>query len=133
MGLFSLKRRRNEETKPVERGRGDDSGEVGAASELSAKVLESATSLGDDPSISQLNEVADLYMQIGDTDRAIELFERSMAKEKQLGKVSTSLVKLYNVKRAAAARAGDDEAIAYWMKRSQAMLQLSKDMLRGNV
>lgn len=78
-----------------------------------------------------LNELGKLYDSIGEVDEAIAAYEESLDVNHVMGPASTALVKLYNKKRAAAAEAKDDAAIKEYMDKVTAMLNLSKDQLRG--
>ena len=49
-----------------------------------------------------------------------------------LDKASTDLMKLYNKKRQEAAEAKDDEKVKEYMDKVQNLMQMSKDMIRGN-
>ncbi|MDY2777056.1 MAG: hypothetical protein SOU51_01570 [Collinsella sp.] len=73
------------------------------------------------------------YELIGDVDGAIEAYESSLDAHRTMGKASAALVKLYNAKRAQAARDRDDDAIKYYLDKVNEMLSISKDSLRGRV
>lgn len=66
------------------------------------------------------------------TDLAIQYYEESLELCKQHGKASTDLMKLYNKKRQEAAEAKDDEKVKEYMDKVQNLMQMSKDMIRGN-
>ena len=101
--------------------------------ELIAKAseteLESKTG---DERVSLLNEIGSLYTQAEETDLAIQYYEESLELCKQHGKASTDLMKLYNKKRQEAAEAKDDEKVKEYMDKVQNLMQMSKDMIRGN-
>ena len=63
---------------------------------------------------------------------AIQYYEESLELCKQHGKASTDLMKLYNKKRQEAAEAKDDEKVKEYMDKVQNLMQMSKDMIRGN-
>ena len=67
-----------------------------------------------------------------ETDLAIKYYEESLELCKQHGKASTDLMKLYNKKRQEAAEAKDDEKVKEYMDKVQNLMQMSKDMIRGN-
>ena len=67
-----------------------------------------------------------------ETDLAIQYYEESLELCKQHGKASTDLMKLYNKKRQEAAEAKDDEKVKEYMDKVQNLMQMSKDMIRGN-
>ena len=79
-----------------------------------------------------LNESGSLYTQAEETDLAIQYYEESLELCKQHGKASTDLMKLYNKKRQEAAEAKDDEKVKEYMDKVQNLMQMSKDMIRGN-
>ena len=70
--------------------------------------------------------------QAVETDLAIKYYEESLELCKQHGKASTDLMKLYNKKRQEAAEAKDDEKVKEYMDKVQNLMQMSKDMIRGN-
>lgn len=82
--------------------------------------------------VSLLNEIGSLYTQAEETDLAIKYYEESLELCKQHGKASTDLMKLYNKKRQEAAEAKDDEKVKEYMDKVQNLMQMSKDMIRGN-
>ena len=63
---------------------------------------------------------------------SIQYYEESLELCKQHGKASTDLMKLYNKKRQEAAEAKDDEKVKEYMDKVQNLMQMSKDMIRGN-
>ena len=65
-------------------------------------------------------------------NQAIKYYEESLELCKQHGKASTDLMKLYNKKRQEAAEAKDDEKVKEYMDKVQNLMQMSKDMIRGN-
>ena len=83
--------------------------------------------------VSLLNEIGSLFTQAEETDQAIRYNEESLEICKQHGKASTDLMKLYNKKRQQAAEAKDDEKVKEYMDKVQSLMQMSKDMIRGNV
>jgi len=80
-----------------------------------------------------LNEIGECYAKAQDTDEAIRYYEQSLDLHRQMGKAYTDLMKLYNVKRQEAAKAGDDEKLKVYLDKLQDLMQGSKDMLRGKV
>ena len=100
--------------------------------ELIAKASEKVTELESktgDERVSLLNEIGSLYTQAEETDLAIQYYEESLELCKQHGKASTDLMKLYNKKRQ---EAKDDEKVKEYMDKVQNLMQMSKDMIRGN-
>lgn len=103
--------------------------------ELIAKASEKVTELEGktgDERVSLLNEIGSLYTQAEETDLAIKYYEESLELHKQHGKASTDLMKLYNKKRQEAAEAKDDEKVKEYMDKVQSLMQMSKDIIRGN-
>ena len=72
-----------------------------------------------------------LYKKMDKTDVAIEIFEKSLKYNKNLGEGYKNLLNLYNMKRAEAARNGNDDMIQKWLLKFDEMMQLSKDITRG--
>lgn len=72
-----------------------------------------------------------LYKKMDKTDVAIEIFEKSLKYNKNLGEGYKNLLNLYNMKRAEAARNGNDDMIQKWLLKIDEMMQLSKDITRG--
>ena len=98
--------------------------------ELIAKASEKVTELESktgDERVSLLNEIGSLYTQPEQTH-----YEECLELCKQHGKASTDLMKLYNKKRQEAAEAKDDEKVKEYMDKVQNLMQMSKDMIRGN-
>lgn len=124
MFFFKKKEKKQEEAAPVVN-----------KEELLSKALEKAEALkeaaGDDR-VKLLNEIGSLYTQAEETDQAIKYYEESLELCKQHGKASTDLMKLYNKKRQEAAEAKDDEKVKFYMEKVQSLMQMSKDMIRGN-
>ena len=88
--------------------------------------------LGDDR-IKVLNEIGGLYFQAGKIDDAIKYYEISVKENKSLGKAYTDLIKLYNIKMKEAIRKKDDEKMKYYMDKTDELLKLSKDVIRGRI
>lgn len=103
--------------------------------ELLAKAEEKLSQLDGKEGMERvniLNELGSLYTQAEETDKAILYYEESLSLNKQHGKASTDLMKLYNKKRQEAAEAKDDEKVKEYMDKVQGLMQMSKDMIRGN-
>ena len=63
--------------------------------------------------------------------KKIENLEKSLNYHKNLGEGYKTLLNLYNMKRAEAAKNGNDEMLQHWLKKIDEMMQLSKDITRG--
>jgi hypothetical protein len=91
-------------------------------------------------STQEPQRLAELYEQVGlkyaelnENDQAINYLEKSLAEKKSMGVGYKQLMLLYNKKRAAAARAGDDQGIDYYMKKMDEMRQIAKQLtINGN-
>lgn len=99
--------------------------------EASGKIKQLEDKTGDDR-VALLNEIGSLYTQAEETDLAIQYYEESLEICKQHGKATTDLMKLYNKKRQEAAEAKDDEKVKEYMDKVQGLMQMSKDIIRGN-
>ncbi len=97
-----------------------------------AKIKDLETLSGDER-VAVLNEIGSLFTQAEEVDQAIRFYEESLEICKQHGKASTDLMKLYNKKRQEAAQAKDDEKVKEYMDKVQSLMQMSKDIIRGNV
>lgn len=124
MFFFKKKEKKQEEAAPVVN-------KEELLSEAAKKVEVLEETKGDDR-IKLLNEIGSLYTQAEETDQAIKYYEESLELCKQHGKASTDLMKLYNKKRQEAAEAKDDEKVKEYMEKVQNLMQMSKDMIRGN-
>lgn len=98
--------------------------------EQKKKVLEEST---ENKEIELLNEIAENYFKISELDLAIEFYEKSLNKNKKIGKVSTELMNLYNLKRKEASLEKNDKKVAEYMEKINELMQLSKDSLRGKI
>lgn len=125
MFFFKKKEKKKEEEAPAV-----NTEELVAQAETKIKELEGKE--GNDR-VPLLNEIGSLFTQAGETDQAIHYYEESLEICKQHGKASTDLMKLYNKKRQQAAEAKDDEKVKEYMDKVQSLMQMSKDMIRGNV
>lgn len=104
--------------------------------ELIAKAEEKVKSLEGTQGTERvqiLNEIGSFYTQAEEVDLAIQYYEESLEINKQHGKAATDLMKLYNKKRQEAAEAKDDEKVKEYMEKVQGLMQMSKDMIRGNI
>ena len=97
-----------------------------------AKIKDLET-LSGEKRVAVLNEIGSLFTQAEETDQAIRFYEESLEICKQHGKASTDLMRLYNMRRQRAAQAKDDEKVKEYMDKVQSLMQMSKDMIRGNV
>lgn len=80
-----------------------------------------------------LNKLGELYFKIADYDHAIMYYEKSLEQDKKMGNAFTDLVKLYNLKRKEASAEGDKEKVQEYLKKSDDLMKLTKDTIRGNM
>lgn len=71
-------------------------------------------------------ELGLLYSELKEENPAIDALEKSLSYKNSIGKGYKKLMHLYNQKRAAAAKAGDGEAIDLWMSKMDEMRQIAK-------
>ncbi|MCM3541116.1 tetratricopeptide repeat protein [Priestia endophytica] len=71
------------------------------------------------------------FNELGDDDNAIDSLEKSIQAKKSLGNGYKTLLKLYNKKRAEAAKVNDEELLQIYLKKMDQMMQVSKEVTRG--
>jgi tetratricopeptide (TPR) repeat protein len=76
-------------------------------------------------------EIGLAFNELGDEDQAIVAFEKSISAKKTLGAGYKALLRLYNKKRAQAAKANDEESLQIYLRKMDQMMQISKDVTRG--
>lgn len=76
-------------------------------------------------------EIGLAYNELGEEDNAINAFEKSIQLKKSVGDGYKALLKLYNKRRAEAAKANDEESLQIYLKKMDQMMQVSKDVTRG--
>ena len=76
-------------------------------------------------------EIGLAFNELGEEDNAIDAFEKSIKSKKSVGDGYKTLLKLYNKKRAEAAKANDEESLQVYLKKMDQMMQVSKDVTRG--
>lgn len=76
-------------------------------------------------------EIGLAYQELGEEDQAITAFENSISAKKSIGAGYKALLKLYNQKRAQAAKANDEELLQVYLRKMDQMMQISKDVTRG--
>ena len=69
-----------------------------------------------------------LYSELDQTDEAIAALEKSLSHQKSIGDGYKTLMKLYNMKRAEAARNKNNDAIDKWMNKMDEMRQIAKEV-----
>jgi len=76
-------------------------------------------------------EIGLAFNELGEEDNAIDAFEKSIQAKKSVGNGYKTLLKLYNKKRAEAAKANDEASLQVYLKKMDQMMQVSKDVTRG--
>jgi tetratricopeptide (TPR) repeat protein len=76
-------------------------------------------------------EIGLAFNELGEEDNAIDSLEKSIQVKKSLGNGYKTLLKLYNKKRAEAAKMNDEEVLQIYLKKMDQMLQVSKEVTRG--
>lgn len=71
------------------------------------------------------------FNELGEEDNAIDLLEKSIQAKKSLGDGYKTLLKLYNKKRAEAAKVNNEELLQIYLKKMDQMMQVSKEVTRG--
>jgi tetratricopeptide (TPR) repeat protein len=71
------------------------------------------------------------FNELGEDDHAIESLEKSIQAKKSLGTGYKTLLKLYNKKRAEAAKVNNEELLQIYLKKLDQMMQVSKEVTRG--
>ncbi|MBU2701292.1 tetratricopeptide (TPR) repeat protein [Sporomusaceae bacterium BoRhaA] len=81
--------------------------------------------------IQILNELGSKLFALQETDAAIQYYELSIQENRSLGKAYTDLLKLYNIKRKEAALSNNDKQVQQYLNKIDALMKLSKDVIRG--
>ena len=76
-------------------------------------------------------EIGLAFNELGEEDNAIDAFEKGIQAKKSVGDGYKTLLKLYNKKRAEAAKANDGASLQLYLKKMDQMMQVSKDVTRG--
>ncbi|QGQ44908.1 tetratricopeptide repeat protein [Metabacillus sediminilitoris] len=76
-------------------------------------------------------EIGLAFNELGDEDHAIDSLEKSIQAKKSLGDGYKTLLKLYNKKRAEAAKVNNEELLQIYLKKMDQMMQVSKEVTRG--
>lgn len=95
---------------------------------LKKEELEKAT--GEEPAKIH-EEIGLAFFNLGDDDNAIDSLEKSIGIKKSVGNGYKTLLKLYNKKRAEAARENNEQSLQVYLNKMDQMMQVSKDVTRG--
>ncbi|BDR61176.1 tetratricopeptide repeat protein [Lactobacillus xylocopicola] len=78
-----------------------------------------------------LTELGQCYQELSQVDKAIAAYEKSLKCSEDFGPAFDGLLKLYDVKRQAAAYAKDNSEIQKWLNKSDELTALSKKIMRS--
>ncbi|MDD9150289.1 MULTISPECIES: tetratricopeptide repeat protein [unclassified Sporolactobacillus] len=87
----------------------------------------------DGDKITILNNLGQIYQELGDADQAIQYFEKSLAEKEQFGSAYNGLLFLYDRKRQEAARAKNDDEIQKWVSKMDRLVDMSKRVMRSSL
>ncbi|WP_017471386.1 tetratricopeptide repeat protein [Amphibacillus jilinensis] len=87
----------------------------------------------DEDHVPLFNRLGSLYFELEDYDQSIRYYEQSIEQNKVMGKAFTDLVKLYNIKRKQASSENDRDGVQYYLQKSDELMKLTKDTIRGNM
>lgn len=76
-------------------------------------------------------EIGLAFFELGEDNQAIDSFEKSIELKKSVGDGYKTLLKLYNRKRAEAAKANNAKDLEVYLNKMDHMMQVSKDVTRG--
>lgn len=77
-----------------------------------------------------LNKIGAVCTKLERTDEAIEYYEESLSIQPTLGKASTDLLKLYNIKRKEASLAKDDKQIQFYLNKIDNLMKMNKETMK---
>ena len=80
--------------------------------------------------IEILNKLGEVCTNLNKIDDAISYYEQSLKKQRTLGKASTDLLKLYNIKRKEASLAKDDNLIQFYLEKIDNLMKLNKETMK---
>lgn len=84
-----------------------------------------------DKRIEILNRLGTLSYKANLIDQSIEYYETSISENRSLGRAYTDLIKLYNIKRKEAVDEKDNAKIQLYLGKTDQLMQLTKDTIRG--
>lgn len=100
--------------------------------ELEVRLQEVTQALQSSPDSAALYEEQGLlYAELGQNLAAIDALDKSLAIKKNVGNGYKMLLKLANQQRGLAAEKNDEDALQYWLKKIDELMQISKDVTRG--
>jgi len=92
---------------------------------------EAVSSLAEAEQSKVYSEIGLAYNELGEENQAMAALEKSLQLKKSLGDGYKMLLKLYNKKRAEAAKANDEQSLQNYLKKMDQLMQISKDITRG--
>lgn len=101
-----------------------------ALEEEFAKLKEQLSSTKDDNITEILNKLGEICKNLNKVDEAIAYYEQSLEKQPTLGKASTDLLKLYNIKRKEASMAKNDKLIQFYLDKIDNLMKLNKETMK---
>lgn len=94
------------------------------------KLKEQLPTATDNNIIELLNKLGEICKNLNKVDDAIAYYEQSLEKQPTLGKASTDLLKLYNIKRKEASIAKDDNLIQFYLDKIDNLMKLNKETMK---
>lgn len=82
--------------------------------------------------VDMLNKLGSVCAKLAKTDEAIKYYEESLSIQPSLGKASTDLLKLYNIKRKEAAATKDDDLIQFYLDKIDNLMKMNKETMKKN-
>lgn len=95
-----------------------------------AKLKEQLSFTKDDNITEIFNKLGEICKNLNKVDEAIAYYEQSLEKQPTLGKASTDLLKLYNIKRKEASIAKDDKLIQFYLDKIDNLMKLNKETMK---
>lgn len=83
-----------------------------------------------DNKIALLNKLGEVCTKLNKIDDAISYYEQSLTEYPSLGKASTNLLKLYNIKRKEASLSKDDKLIQLYLNKIDDLMKLNKETMK---
>lgn len=127
MGFFKKKEKKKEQQKAK-----TEVDKVQLTEDVNEQLAKLEEAEGNDR-IEVLNKLGSLYFELNEIDKSIEFYETSISENKTLGKAFTDLVKLYNLKRKEATAENDREKVQLYLNKSDELMKLTKDTIRGRL
>ena len=127
---FNKKKKKQDLKQEVEPLSSEEVVEIQEKIERLAQQIKSSDST-DKPKLYE--NLGAMYVKLGKSDEAIEAYENSLKVKEQFGDAYNALLNLYEEKRKAAAIAKNDDEIQKWVTKTDALLDMSKRVLRSSM